>query len=101
MKQIKLTVLLTVLMSMVGAKAVAHDIEVANADGVTIYYNFINNNTELEVTVGSKYYLDDIVIPDEVTYGGKIYSVTMIVVGLFINQIIKQARDQRTSLAYR
>ena len=49
MKQL-LTFLLTVLMSMVGAKTYAHDIEVQNGDGVTIYYNYINNATELEVT---------------------------------------------------
>ena len=30
--------------------ASAHDIEVQNADGVTIYYNYINDGTELEVT---------------------------------------------------
>jgi hypothetical protein len=28
----------------------AHDIEVQNSDGVTIYYNYTNNGTELEVT---------------------------------------------------
>ena len=36
-KQIKLTFLLTVLMSMVGTRVFAHDIEVANNDGVMIY----------------------------------------------------------------
>ena len=36
--------------------ASAHDIEVKNADGVTIYYNYFNNGTELEVTFrGSSY----------------------------------------------
>ena len=30
--------------------ASAHDIEVKNADGVTIYYNYTNNGTELAVT---------------------------------------------------
>ena len=37
-------------MSMVGAKTFAHDIEVKNADGKIIYYNYTNDNTELEVT---------------------------------------------------
>ena len=32
-----------------------YDIEVKNADGVTIYYNFINDSTELEVTNGNGY----------------------------------------------
>ena len=35
-------ILLTILIGMIGAKAFAHDIEVANADGVTIYYNYAN-----------------------------------------------------------
>ena len=43
-------ILLMLLMSMVGTKALAHDIEVQNADGVTIYYNYINDGTELAVT---------------------------------------------------
>ena len=28
----------------------AHDVEVENADGVTIYYDYTNNGTELAVT---------------------------------------------------
>lgn len=84
MKQIKFTVLLTVLMGMVGAKALANDIEVKNADGVTIYYNFINNNTELEVTyqgnnpLASNAYAGSVVIPESVNYDGKTYQVTSI-----------------------
>ena len=50
MKKLNITFLLIVLLSMIGLNASAHDIEVKNADGVTIYYNFFNNNTELEVT---------------------------------------------------
>ena len=58
MKQLSITFLLAVLMGMIGAKAYAH-IEVKNADGVTIYYNWINNSTELEVTgVYYGYYYD-------------------------------------------
>ena len=85
MKQIKLTFLLTVLMSMVGAKSFAHSLEVKNADGVTIYYNYINNGTELEVTYRGSYYYSfsneytgNVVIPSEVTYNNKTYSVTSI-----------------------
>ena len=55
--------------------ASAHDIEVKNADGVTIYYNYTRNGTELVVTFrGGKYdtdpseYTGNIVIPDEVSY---------------------------------
>ena len=52
------SILLTILMSMVGTKAFAYDIKVENADGVTIYYNYINNGMELEVTYlsGNQYY---------------------------------------------
>ena len=38
-----ITILLIVLMSMTEAKAFAHDIEVANSDGKTIYYVWTNN----------------------------------------------------------
>ena len=39
-KQIKLTILLTILMGLVGVKALAYDIAVQNANGITIYYEF-------------------------------------------------------------
>ena len=85
MKKLNFTFLLSILMSMVGLNASAHDIEVKNADGVTIYYNYINNNTELAVTYRGTYsseyeveYYDDIVIPESVTYNEKTYSVTSI-----------------------
>ncbi len=85
MKQLKLTFLLTVLMSMVGAKTYAYDIAVQNADGVTIYYNYINNGTELEVTfwgTSDYYYLylytGNVVIPEEVTYMNRTRKVTSI-----------------------
>ena len=72
-------ILLAMLMSMAGAKAWSHDIEVTNDDGVIIYYNFINNGTELEV--GSAYpnvYTGIVVIPEEVTYNGVTLKVTSI-----------------------
>ncbi len=71
-------------MSMVGAKVSAHDIEVANSDGKTIYYTY-NTDTSVFVTYqGTSYssysneYTGDVVIPETVTYGGKTYSVTSI-----------------------
>ena len=46
----------------------AHQIEVANADGITIYYNYNDNRTELEVTCqGIKNNQGNVVIPEEVT----------------------------------
>ena len=65
--------------------ASAHDIEVKNADGVTIYYNYINDGTELEVTFrGSSYndysneYQGNVAIPEEVTYMNRTRKVTSI-----------------------
>ena len=83
MKHLKLTFLLTALLSAVGANVYAHDIEVANADGVTIYYVWTNNQTELAVSYrGSHYdsssneYSGAVNIPESVTYNGKSYPVT-------------------------
>ena len=85
MRTLKLSFLLTVLLSMVGANVFAHDIAVENDDGVTIYYNFINNNTELSVTYrGSSHqndadrYVGSVVIPSSVTYDGITHNVTSI-----------------------
>ena len=85
MKQQRLTFLFTLLLSMTGITANAHDIEVQNADGVTIYYKWIDNKPELAVSYrGERYdsysneYSDSIVVPEEVTYNGKAYRVTSI-----------------------
>lgn len=63
----------------------AHDIEVPNGDGVTIYYNFTNDSTELEVTFrGDNYlsyrieYTGNVIIPEEVTYMNRTRKVTSI-----------------------
>ena len=63
----------------------AHDIEVPNGDGVTIYYNYTNDGTELEVTFrGTSYqyykdrYIGNVVIPEEVTYMNRTRKVTCI-----------------------
>lgn len=84
MKQTLISLLLTVLLSMTGIEAFAHDIEVANSDGVTIYYKWSNNKTELAVSCrGSSYkdyneYQGNVVIPASVTYNGTTYPVTSI-----------------------
>lgn len=59
----------------------AYDIEVKNSDGITIYYNYINNKSELEVTEKDAYnnsYKGDVVIPESVTYMDNTYKVTCI-----------------------
>ncbi len=65
--------------------ASAHNIEVKNSDGVTIYYNYINNGTELEVTFrGSSYndysneYQGNVAIPEKVTFMNRTLKVTSI-----------------------
>ena len=85
MKHLSITFLLTLLMSMVGTNSFAHDIEVANSDGKTIYYLWMNNNTELAVSFRGSYpksysneYSGNIVIPESVTYNGTTYPVTSI-----------------------
>jgi len=77
--------LLLLVMILLPLVASAHDIEVKNADGVTIYYNYINDGTELEVTFrGSKYssysneYQGNVAIPEEVTYMNRTRKVTSI-----------------------
>ncbi len=78
MKQIKLTFLLTVLLSAVGARALAYD---AKIDG--IYYDF--SGTEATVTyyspsagLNKDAYTGNVTIPTSVNYNGKTYSVKSI-----------------------
>ena len=78
----KQILLLVMMMPLVAS---AHDIIVKNGDGVPIYYNYINNGTELEVTFcGFEFYdpsfeyKDNVVIPEEVTYKNMTYRVTTI-----------------------
>ena len=93
MKHFISTILPTMLLCMFGAKAYAYDIAVNNADGVTIYYNYINNEKELEVTYLYYYedyvndsgwkgfedvYVGNVVIPEEVTYSDVTRKVTQI-----------------------
>ena len=77
--------LLLIAMILLPLVASSHDIEVQNADGVTIYYNYINNSTELAVTYrGDSYssysneYQGNVVIPEEVTYMNRTRKVTSI-----------------------
>ena len=74
-----------ILMMLMPLVASAHDIEVQNADDVTIYYNYINDSTELEVTFGgdsyssySNEYRGKVAIPEEVTYMNRTRKVTSI-----------------------
>lgn len=84
------SVLLTVLMIMVGARAFAFDISVVNDDGVTIYYSWTHDKTELAVTYNgyshTQYpdrYIGNVVIPETVDYDGTTYNVTSIMNNAF------------------
>ena len=78
--------LLALLLCMFGVNASAedYDFSVKNADGVTIYYNYINDGQEAEVTCeySSLFYSSNydgiVVIPEEVTYNDKTMKVTSI-----------------------
>ena len=76
------SIIFVVLLSMVGVKVYAYDIAVENADGVTIYYNYINDRINLEVTFYDEYhsylYSGNVVIPEEVTYMNRTRKVTSI-----------------------
>ena len=78
MIKFRITILLTVLTSMFGVKALAHDIAVKNKDGITINYNWINDQTELEVARTFIWSSCEVVIPESVEYEGKNYDVTSI-----------------------
>lgn len=88
-KQSFITILLTILMSMVGIISFAHDIAVKNTDGITIYYSWSNNKTELAVSYRGSGYIDEcignVVIPKSVNYHGKTYPVTSIDDNAFYN----------------
>ena len=68
MKQLKLTFVLTMLLSMVGLKG--------SAQGIT--YNLDHTKLEATVTSGTNKYTGDIVIPSSITYNANTYSVTSI-----------------------
>ena len=77
--------LLLLAMILLPLVASAHAIEVQNADGVTIYYNYINDGKELEVTFRGGHYNDylneyqgNVAIPEEVTYMNRTRKVTSI-----------------------
>ena len=74
MKKNLFTVLLTILMSMVGAKAHAYDFYASNSEGVRIFYNF--NGNGVSVARGYYDYYGRVVIPRQVYYNGSYYRVT-------------------------
>ena len=81
MKKLSFISVLTMLLCMVNVKAYAYDFEVENGDGVTIYYNYLSDKKELEVTYyeyHSMNYSGEINIPESVLIGKTAYPVTSI-----------------------
>lgn len=87
MRHFYLQLTLAILFCMVVNKTFGYDIAVENEDGVILYYNYINDGTELEVTyeyfsnnrdeyVGTK--AEIINIPDTVLYYNRKRAVTRI-----------------------
>ena len=69
---------------MVSTMVFANDIEVVNSDGVTIYYQKINDSEFAVSRQGnSPSYSGNVVIPGTVDYEGKTYKVTHIDTGAF------------------
>lgn len=79
-KQTLLSLLLTMLVSMASIEAYSYDIAVANKDGVTIYYNYINDGSELEITQSpqDEKYSGTVNIPETVQMANKVCIVTKI-----------------------
>ena len=82
MKKLNMTFLLIVLLNVLSVETTAHDIEVANSDGATIFYNYIDNRS-LEVTFRGNNssgddYAGNIIIPESIIYNGKPYTVVRI-----------------------
>ena len=75
---------LAVLALLGSINVLAYDFKVENADGVTIYYNYINEGKELEVTEGGSKYSGTVVIPEEVTFMNRTRKVTGIGGGAFL-----------------
>ena len=78
MNKLKFISVLTLFLSMVCTKAFAYDVAVKNEDGVTIYYNYINDGKELEVTSGYDRYIEKVMIPESVIVDGSTLKVTSI-----------------------
>ena len=74
MKKLLLSTLLLLLPMLVSA----YNIAILNSDGVTIYYFYISNNTELEVANGNTPYKGVVKIPSTVEVNGNPLKVTAI-----------------------
>ena len=76
---------------MLATNASAYDFEVKNAIGEIIYFNYVNNKTEVEVTYEDLHncYYGSVTIPKEVTYNEKTLKVTSIGDSAFYNCVLE------------
>ena len=84
----------------------AYDFSVKNSDGVELYYNYINDGKELEVTykvsTSASGYLHDIInVPEEVTYMNRTRKVSQVGSFAFNKSIAKQISLPKTIKAIR
>ena len=83
MKQINLSFLFIILISIIGVNVFSQDFKFKNTDGVTIYYS-IENDNEVKVNYNKSLswphasYSGNVVIPPSVTYNEKNYRVVKI-----------------------
>ena len=86
-RQMNLTVILILFMSIACAKAFAYDIVVKNNEGFSIYYNYIGDGSCLEVAQSPQTdkYAGDIIIPETVTFSNKVRTVTSIGENAFLD----------------
>lgn len=78
MNQLKTSILFFLIICMFTTKSYAYDIAVENADGLTIYYSYTNNGTELEVRGSETSYNGVVDIPETVTFMNRTRNVTSI-----------------------
>lgn len=81
MRQFSTKNLLIIFLSLIIKDVYAYDFSVENEDGVTIYYSYINDGKELEVTYKNRMsnsYSGNVVIPEEVTFMDNTRKVTAI-----------------------
>lgn len=72
------TYTIILLLSLICFKAYSYDLAIPNSDGKTIYYDWLNDKTELSVSSGESKYSGEIVIPESVSYNNKSYPITQI-----------------------
>ena len=80
-KKMKARNFFAVLMGLLSGRTMAYDIAAENADGVTIYYRYEKNGSELQVTYGNlayNSYSGDVVVPETVFYKNRLRRVTSV-----------------------